>query len=106
MAQSSDKPASERTGAHSPGTSGSHPRIRPGADTGEYEMNRGRNVIADHEPKEEGAIPMRQLVIVATVLLAAACGRSPAPPGTPAAEPSQAVQLGGPPSGAGTVTAD
>ena len=55
-------------------------------------------------------MPMRQLIVIGTVLLAAACGgpQSPRPrlPGTPAAEPSQAVQLGGPPTGAGTVTAD
>ena len=36
---------------------------------------------------------MRQLIVMGAVLLAAACGGSPAPPGTPAAEPSQAVQL-------------
>ena len=54
---------------------------------------------------------MRQLVI-ATMLLAAACGSPQAtpgtqpPPATTAAEPSAAVQLGGPPTGAGTSTAD
>ncbi|HMC77257.1 MAG TPA: DUF3604 domain-containing protein, partial [Vicinamibacterales bacterium] len=44
------------------------------------------------------------------MLLTAACGGSPAPPATPAAAttaaPSAAVQLGGPPSSAGTATAD
>src|ERR1051326_6092431 len=56
-------------------------------------------------------VPMRQLVI-ATVLLAAACGSpqstpgTQAPPVTTAAEPSAPVQLGGPPTGAGTSTAD
>src|SRR4030095_9835359 len=58
-----------------------------------------------HEPKEEGAIPMRQLVVVATILLAIACGGPQSSP-PPAAEPSTAVQLGGPPTGAGTTTAD
>ena len=56
-------------------------------------------------------MPMRQVVVIGMLLLAAACGRSQSPPGppaagTPAADPSQAVQLGGPPTGAGTVTAD
>ena len=69
-------------------------------------MNGGRNVVADHEPKEEGAIPMRQLVVVATILLATACGGPQSSPPTPAAESLTAVQLGGPPTGAGTTTAD
>src|SRR3954465_14830488 len=64
------------------------------------------------ERHEGGAMPMRQFVVIGTVLLAAACGspqprpgqRPPAP--TPAAEPPAAVQIGGPPSGAGTSTAD
>src|SRR5438045_3587652 len=50
-------------------------------------------------------MPMRQLIVFGAVLLAAACG-GPPPPVTPAAESSQAVQLGGPPSGTGTSTAD
>ena len=51
-------------------------------------------------------MPMRQLIVIGTVLLAAGCGGPQSPPGTPAAESSPAVQLGGPPSGAGTVNAD
>jgi Protein of unknown function (DUF3604) len=56
-------------------------------------------------------MPMRQLVI-GTMFLAAACGGSQSPPGpqappaTTAAQPAAAVQLGGPPSNAGTLTAD
>jgi len=49
---------------------------------------------------------MRQLIVIGVVLLAAACGGTQPPPATPAAESSPAAQLGGPPSGAGTVTAD
>src|SRR6476659_2087722 len=51
-------------------------------------------------------MPMRQFIVIGTVMLAAACGGPPAPPAKPAAEPSAAVQLGGPPTGAGTSTAD
>jgi hypothetical protein len=49
---------------------------------------------------------MKHLIVVATVLLAAACGGPQPPTSTPAGESSQAVQLGGPPSSAGTSTAD
>ena len=49
---------------------------------------------------------MRPLVLFATILLAAACGGPQSPPAKPAAEPPPAVQLGGPPTGAGTTTAD
>src|SRR5580765_4057875 len=58
------------------------------------------------EQHEEGVMPMRQLVVIGAVLLSAACGGPQSPPATPAAEPSAAVQLGGPPTGAGTSTAD
>src|SRR6478609_3650704 len=57
-------------------------------------------------------MPMRQLVVIGTVMLAAACGSpqspptSQAPPATTTAEPPAAVQLGGPPTGAGTSSAD
>src|SRR4029450_10133744 len=51
---------------------------------------------------EERDMPMRQLIVMGTVL-AAACG---GPQPSPAAEPSAAVQLGGSPTGAGTSTAD
>ena len=51
-------------------------------------------------------MPMRQLIVIGTVLLAAACGGPQPPPAKPAAEPPAAVQLGGPPTGAGTSTAD
>ena len=51
-------------------------------------------------------MPMRKLVVIGAVLLAAACGGPPSPQGAPAAGVSPPVQLGGPPSGAGTVTAD
>jgi hypothetical protein len=57
-------------------------------------------------------MPMRQLIVIGTVLLAAACGSPESPPGprapaaTTAAAPAAAVQLGGPPTGAGTSTAD
>jgi len=40
------------------------------------------------------------------VLLSASCGGPQSPPAKPAAEPPAAVQLGGPPTGAGTSTAD
>src|SRR4029079_7962711 len=49
---------------------------------------------------------MRQLVVVATILVVTACGGPRSSPPAPAAEPSAAVQLGGPPTGAGTTTAD
>src|SRR4051794_22224786 len=61
---------------------------------------------------EEGAMPVRHVIVIGTVLLVAACGSPQSTPGpqTPAgttpAEPSPAVQLGGPPTGAGTSTAD
>src|SRR5215203_7341830 len=64
------------------------------------------------ERHEEGATPMRQFIVIGTVLLAAACGSPQSTPGpqgpaaTTAAEPSAAVQLGGPATGAGTSTAD
>src|SRR6185437_13172085 len=64
------------------------------------------------ERHKEGVMPMRQLIVIGTVLFAVACGgpqSAPgpqAPPATTAAEPSTAVQLGGPPTGAGTTTAD
>src|SRR6476646_3086397 len=57
-------------------------------------------------------MPMRQLIVIGTVLFAAACGSpqstpgTQAPPATTAAESSAAVQVGGPPTGAGTATAD
>src|SRR6185503_3514846 len=57
-------------------------------------------------------MPMRQFIVIGTVLLAAACDSPQSTPGpqapaaTTAAGPSAAVQLGGPPSGAGTVNAD
>src|SRR3954451_23588065 len=60
----------------------------------------------------EGAMPMRQFIVIGTVLLAAACGspQSTPAPQAPAAksatEPAAAAQLGGPPTGAGTSTAD
>ena len=47
-----------------------------------------------------------KLVVSATVLLAAACGGAPASQGTAAAQMEQAVQLGGPSSGSGTLSAD
>ena len=49
---------------------------------------------------------MRQLIVIGAVLLSAACGGPQSSPAKPAAEPSAAVQLGGPPTGAGTTTAD
>ena len=49
---------------------------------------------------------LMRFVVIGTVLLAAACGGTQSPPGTPAADSSEAVQLGGPPSGAGTLSAD
>ena len=49
---------------------------------------------------------MRRLLVCGTVWLAAACGGPQPPQGTPATEPSAAVQLGGPPSGAGSASAD
>src|SRR3982751_5659941 len=61
---------------------------------------------------EEGAMRVRQVIVIGIVLLAAACGSPQSTPGpqtpapTTAAEPSPAVQLGGPPTGAGTTTAD
>src|SRR4029453_10597984 len=57
-------------------------------------------------------MPMRQLIVIATVLFAAACGSpqstpgTQAPPATTAAGPSAAVQLGGPPTGTGATTPD
>src|SRR5204863_571741 len=60
----------------------------------------------------ETAVPVTQLLVAGALLLAAACGGSQSPPptpaasATPAAAPSPAVQLGGPPSSAGTATAD
>src|SRR6478609_7732960 len=48
---------------------------------------------------------MRQVIVIAAVLLSASCGGPQFPPAKPAAEPA-AVQLGGPPTGAGTSTAD
>jgi uncharacterized protein DUF3604 len=51
-------------------------------------------------------MPMRQLIVIGTVLLAAGCGGPQSPPRAPAEESSHAVQLGGPPSGAGTLNAD
>src|SRR3954462_14515016 len=62
-------------------------------------------------PQVEGALPMRQFIVIGTVLLAAACGSPQSTPGAQApaantaAEPS-AVQLGGPAPGAGTSPAD
>src|SRR5829696_3538956 len=56
---------------------------------------------------KEGAMPIRQFIVVGTVSLAAACGSSESTPGSQAlaamtaAEPSAAAQLGGPPTGAG-----
>src|SRR5262245_16722841 len=55
---------------------------------------------------EEGAMSMRPVIVIGTVLLAAGCRGPQSPPGTRAAESSQTVQLGGPPSGAGTLNAD
>ena len=49
---------------------------------------------------------IRQFIVIGTVLLAAGCQGSPSTPGTPAADTSQTVQLGGPPTGPGTLTAD
>jgi hypothetical protein len=49
-------------------------------------------------------MPVRQLIVLGAVLLAAGCGQPPA--GTPATESSPAVQLGGPPTDAGTLSAD
>src|SRR4030095_7356065 len=56
------------------------------------------------------AMPMRQLIVIGTVLLAVACGGPTSAPGpqagvTPAAESSPAAQLGGPPAGAGPLAA-
>ena len=48
-------------------------------------------------------MPMRQLIVIGTVVLAAACGGPQSPA---AAQAPPAVQLGGAPSNAGTVTAD
>ena len=48
---------------------------------------------------------VRQLIVIGTVLLAA-CGGPPAPADPAAADASEAVRLGGPASGTGTVTAD
>jgi hypothetical protein len=49
-----------------------------------------------------------KLVVIGTVLLAAACGgpRSSPAPAKPAVDQAPPVQLGGPPSGAGTLSAD
>src|SRR4029079_17162947 len=55
---------------------------------------------------KEGVMPMRQLIVIGAVLLSPACGGPQSPPAKPAAEPGAAVQLGGPPTGAGTSTAD
>ena len=58
---------------------------------------------------------MRQFVVIGSVVLAAACGGSPSnqstqatqpPPATTPAAPTDAVQLGGAPSGVGSLTAD
>jgi len=51
-------------------------------------------------------MPVRQLIVIGTVLLAAGCGQPQPPGGTPATASSQAVQLGGPPTDAGTLNAD
>ena len=51
-------------------------------------------------------MPVRQLIVIGAVLLSASCGGPQSPPAKPAAEPPAAVQLGGPPTGAGTSTAD
>src|SRR4029079_11401221 len=64
-------------------------------------------MIAAYQPEEKGMMSLRKLVVTGTVLFAAACGGPRSAPVPPAGEPSsQAVQLGGPPSGAGTLTAD
>ena len=51
-------------------------------------------------------MPMRQLVVIGIVLLATGCGGPQSSPPTPAAESSPAVQLGGPPTDSGTLSAD
>ena len=49
---------------------------------------------------------MMNRLVIGAALLAAACGGPQSPQGTPATEASAAVQLGGPPSGAGSASAD
>jgi hypothetical protein len=49
---------------------------------------------------------MMNRLVIGAALLAAACGGPQSAPATPAANASPAVQLGGPPSGAGTLSAD
>jgi len=49
---------------------------------------------------------VRQLVVIGTVLLAAACGGPQPLPAMPPTEPSAAVQLGSPLTGAGASSAD
>jgi hypothetical protein len=51
-------------------------------------------------------MPVRQLIVLGLVVLAAACGGSQSTQNPPPADTSQAVQLGGPPTGAGTFSAD
>ena len=57
-------------------------------------------------------MPVRPIIVIGTLAVAAACGSAQPtpgtqpPPATTAVEPSAAVQLGGPSTGAGTSTAD
>jgi hypothetical protein len=51
-------------------------------------------------------MPLRKLIVIGTVLAAAACGQPQSTPANDATEPPAAVQLGGPASSTGTVTAD
>src|SRR4030095_3683810 len=51
-------------------------------------------------------MPVRRLIVIGTVLLAAGCGQPQPPVGTPATESSPAVQLGGPATDVGTLNAD
>src|SRR4051812_7585215 len=80
--------------------------------SGDYDgAQLGRNRITppsgDHDERQEaGPMFMRRLIMVATVLTAAACGGQPSSSGNGAADRSQTVQLGGPPSGSGTLSAD
>jgi hypothetical protein len=56
--------------------------------------------------RKDCTIPMRHLTAIGAMLFVAACGGPQAPAETTAADTSEAVQLGGPASGPGTVTAD
>ncbi|MGE5833493.1 MAG: DUF3604 domain-containing protein, partial [Acidobacteriota bacterium] len=51
-------------------------------------------------------MPTRQLIVIGTVLLGAACGSPQSTPAPQAPPATTAVQLGGPPTGTGTSTAD